>query len=163
MKNIRLILSLPFLICGTAVFAQNNVGVGTTTPDPSAILDVTSANHDKGMLVPSMNTLQRLGITNPANGLLVYDTDLDQFWYYNEGLSTWLQASGAQQGEWAGLCIYNSVNHGNVGSPCSIEMIPPVLGIQQCAQGWSWVNISGSNQQSGSSSNTEWTGACVKN
>ena len=77
-----------FAATTTLVQAQNNnVGVGTTTPDPTAILDVES--NDKGMLVPRLNTLQRTGIVNPAEGLLVYDTDVDCFFYFSAASSSW--------------------------------------------------------------------------
>lgn len=59
------------------------------TPDPTAMLDVMST--DKGMLVPRMTTEERLVIGlpgKPAVGLLVYDTDFNNFFYYN-GL-TWM-------------------------------------------------------------------------
>ena len=61
--------------------AQTNVGVGTASPDPSAILDITSS--DLGILVPRMTSLQRSAIPTPATGLLVYDVDFNQFWYYD--------------------------------------------------------------------------------
>ena len=58
------------------------------SPDPTAMLDVKST--DKGMLVPRMTTSERLliGGGTPAVGLLVYDTDFNNFFYYN-GI-TWL-------------------------------------------------------------------------
>jgi hypothetical protein len=67
----------------------DNVGIGTSTPNPRAILDISS--DSKGLLVPRLNTLQRFAIANPpgttlppsANGLLVYDTDLGEFCYWN--------------------------------------------------------------------------------
>ena len=72
----------------TSTLAQdNNVGIGTTTPDASAILDVEST--EKGMLIPRLNTLQRLGIATPAEGLLVYDTDVDCFFYFSAASSSW--------------------------------------------------------------------------
>ena len=52
------------------------VGIGTTSPDQSAILDVTSDN--KGMLIPRMNTTERDNIIDPANSLLIYNTDSDE-------------------------------------------------------------------------------------
>jgi len=75
--------------CCTSLFAQNNnVGVGTTTPDASAVLDVTSTS--KGVLVPRLTTAQRTAIATPAQGLLVYDTDLGCFYYYNTTTSAWV-------------------------------------------------------------------------
>ena len=72
-----------------SLFAQNsNVGVGTTTPDASAILDVTSTS--KGVLVPRLTTAARLAIASPAQGLLVYDTNLGCFYYYNSTTSAWV-------------------------------------------------------------------------
>jgi len=61
------------------VWAQ--VGIGTTTPNASAMLDISSTT--KGLLAPRMTTLQKNSITSPANGLLIYDTNLSKFNYYN--------------------------------------------------------------------------------
>lgn len=63
------------------------IGIGTTTPDATSILDITSTT--KGMLAPRMTTVQRNAITTPAQGLLVYDTDLKLFYYYSTP-SGWL-------------------------------------------------------------------------
>jgi hypothetical protein len=49
-----------------------NVGVGTSTPDQSAILDAYSTT--KGFLPPRLTTTQRNAITNPATGLVVFNT-----------------------------------------------------------------------------------------
>src|SRR5690606_25558596 len=57
-------------------------------PDNSAMLDIQSTN--KGLLIPRMSTAERLGITSPATGLLVYDTDTGCFWYYD---SAWRRLS----------------------------------------------------------------------
>src|SRR6202008_5176342 len=67
--------------------SQNNVGIGTTTPDASAVLDVTSTS--KGMLVPRMTTAQRTAIAAPTNGLLVYDTNFDCFFYWIQATTPW--------------------------------------------------------------------------
>lgn len=53
---------------------QAQVGINTSTPNSSAALDITST--DKGILIPRMTTSQKIAITNPASGLLIYDTDL---------------------------------------------------------------------------------------
>lgn len=66
--------------------ATGQVGVGTTTPDPSAQLDVRSTN--KGVLIPRMSDTQRAAITSPAAGLLVYQTNGASGFYYYTG-SEW--------------------------------------------------------------------------
>jgi hypothetical protein len=72
------------------VVAQENVGIGTITPQVNAILDIES--DSKGLLVPRLNSLQRLAIAPvaTADGLLVYDTDLHQFCYWDENAADWV-------------------------------------------------------------------------
>jgi hypothetical protein len=70
------------------VFSQNNVGIGTTTPDPSSVLELSST--DKGLLVPRMTTAQRTAIVNPANALLVYDIDVQCYFYFKTPTNSWL-------------------------------------------------------------------------
>ncbi len=65
------------------VFAQSNVGIGTLSPDPSSVLELNTS--DKGFLAPRLTTAQRLAIASPARGLLVYDTDVPCFFYYESG------------------------------------------------------------------------------
>ncbi len=86
MKSIQFPLIAVFLLMGLGLAAQQNVGIGTTTPDPSAALDVQST--DKGMLVPRMTTAQRTAIASPANGLLVFDITTGGFWYFNGAVWT---------------------------------------------------------------------------
>ena len=62
------------------LLAQGSVGINTDTPDPSAALDVQST--DKGVLLPRLTTVQRIAISNPATGLLVFDSDTESFWFY---------------------------------------------------------------------------------
>lgn len=58
------------------------IGVGEPAPHASAILDLQSTT--KGLLVPRMTTPQREDILDPADGLLVFDTSLGQFWYWQD-------------------------------------------------------------------------------
>ncbi|OFX82268.1 MAG: hypothetical protein A2W99_09430 [Bacteroidetes bacterium GWF2_33_16] len=51
------------------------------TANTSAMLDVKSTT--KGLLVPRLTTTQRNSIVSPAQGLMVFDTDLMKFMYYN--------------------------------------------------------------------------------
>jgi hypothetical protein len=65
-----------------------------TTPATGAMLDVKSTT--KGFIVPRMTTAQRttLGETNPVNGVVVYDTDLTSFWYWDATVWKQIAASG---------------------------------------------------------------------
>ena len=91
-STISIILSVLF---SCHVKAQDNVGIGTITPELNAILDISS--DSKGLLIPRLNTIQRLNIASPpttvlpstSDGLMVYDTDLRQFCYWNDGLADW--------------------------------------------------------------------------
>jgi len=71
----------------SVVNSQNNVGIGTTTPNASSILEMQAT--DKGVLVPRMTTAQRNAIASPANSLLVYDTDFECYFYYIAATTTW--------------------------------------------------------------------------
>ena len=56
-------------------------GIGTASPDASASLEISSTA--RGILLPRMTTAQRTAVASPAVGLLVYDTDLNQWMGYN--------------------------------------------------------------------------------
>lgn len=71
-----------------SAMSQNNVGIGTVTPDPSSIMDLSST--DKGILIPRLTSAQRLAIINPANGLLVFDIDENCFIYYSASGTSWI-------------------------------------------------------------------------
>ena len=94
--NLKLvpICVLFFLIFSVITNAQ--VGVGTTTPHASSVLDVTSTTQ--GLLTPRMTTAQRNAIVLPADGLMVYDTDLKAFYYYNAAIPSWLPISTQADG-----------------------------------------------------------------
>lgn len=85
LQNHKTFLLLFFFLVTFIGNAQ--IGIGTTTPDATSILDITSTT--KGMLAPRMTTVQRNAIASPAQGLLVYDTDLKLFYYYSTP-SGWL-------------------------------------------------------------------------
>ena len=80
---IKSIYVLVGVLFSMQVFAQT--GIGTSTPDPSAKLHVAST--DKGLLIPRMTIAQRSGISSPANGLMVYQTDGVTGFYVNTGSS----------------------------------------------------------------------------
>jgi len=110
MKNIVTVL---LLIASSSLFAQDNVGIGTSVPDASAALEIKSP--DQGVLVPRMGTVARNAIVSPANGLLVYDLNTRSFWYHKQGLG-WTEIS---QGDHAWTDHSNGAyyNGGNIGVP----------------------------------------------
>jgi hypothetical protein len=84
----RFTLLLSFCTYCAFSFAQVGISETSITPESSSILDLESTS--KGMLVPRMTAAQKNAITSPAQGLLVYQTNIDTgFWYY-EG-SVWKQ------------------------------------------------------------------------
>lgn len=92
MKHLYFLLLILVFKTSDNCLAQDNMGVGTQSPDASAVLDLTSS--DKGLLVPRMSAAQRTAIAAPATGLLVYDTDGNTFWYFDG--TQWVQAIGPQ-------------------------------------------------------------------
>ena len=89
------IKSLLFIISLSIVhFSFAQTGIGTTTPDASAKLDISSTT--KGLLVPRVTSAQKTAISLPANGLLIYQTDAPSGFYVNTGTSAspaWLRVS----------------------------------------------------------------------
>ena len=74
-------IPLAFIICLVnccQIFSQ--VGIGTTTPDPSSILEINS--QTQGLLLPRMTLTERNAIAAPAEGLFIYNLDSKCFQYY---------------------------------------------------------------------------------
>lgn len=61
--------------------ASGNVGIGTTSPNAAALLDVSSTT--KGFLPPRMTTAQRDAISTPPAGLVIYNTSTNVLNFYN--------------------------------------------------------------------------------
>lgn len=77
-----------------------NVGIGTTTPNPSAKLEIASTT--KGFLPPRMTLAQRNAIVNPTLGLIIFCYDCDELQIYNG--TNWVNLNRGQ------ACIYNMPN-----------------------------------------------------
>ncbi|MBO2012972.1 tail fiber domain-containing protein [Hymenobacter negativus] len=73
---------LPVLWLPFAAGAQS-VGIGTTVPDAKAALEIKAS--DRGLLIPRLTAAQRTGIAAPPQGLLVYQTDAPEGFYYVAG------------------------------------------------------------------------------
>lgn len=92
------------MLCLGSYNAFAQVGIGTVTPDESAILDISST--EKGFLLPRMNEIQRDAIYNPAIGLLIY---------LIEGTKQCLQ-------------VYNGTNWENIYCPTS-NSVPTAINL----------------------------------
>jgi hypothetical protein len=57
------------------------IGIGTASPNASALLDVQSTT--KGVRMPNMTTTQKNAIASPAAGLMVFDTTLSKLSVYS--------------------------------------------------------------------------------
>jgi hypothetical protein len=87
MKNSFVLILFALFTIGVS---HAQTGIGTTTPNVSAKLEVAAT--DKGLLIPRMTSTQKGNIASPANGLLIYQTDGVVGFYVNTGTSaspTW--------------------------------------------------------------------------
>ena len=90
------------------------------TPAAGAILDVHSTT--RGFIVPRLTTQQRttLGLLPPADGVVVFDTDLDLFWYWSDG--SWVKiATGDPNLE--GVTFGDASNYSTFESDGTLLMI----------------------------------------
>lgn len=69
----RIAITTALLACLGLSTAVAQVGIGTSSPNSSAALDITST--EKGLLPPRMTGAQRDAITTPAQGLMIYCTN----------------------------------------------------------------------------------------
>lgn len=83
-KNFSFGLLLSLLLLARTSIAQ--LGIGTTTPDPSAQLEVRSTS--KGLLIPRVTSTAN--VPSPAEGLLVYQTNAPVGFYVFRG-GSWVR------------------------------------------------------------------------
>lgn len=77
-----------FILIQQISFAQVGINATGVTPDPNAVLDISSTT--KGLLIPRMTTAQRTALATSV-GLTVYDTNTQGFWFHNG--TTWVNSS----------------------------------------------------------------------
>lgn len=99
------------------LFIQAQVGINTTTPDASSMLDINAT--DKGLLIPRVsipNLNAAAPVTAPATSLLVYNTNVTTGtgFYYWDGTKWTPFTGGTSHWTKVGNDIYNN-NSANVG------------------------------------------------
>lgn len=109
-KLLFILLLLPLIL-------QAQVGINTTTPDASSMLDINAT--DKGLLIPRVsipNLNAASPITAPATSLLVYNTNTTTGtgFYYWDGTKWTPFTGGTSHWTKVGNDIYNN-NTANVG------------------------------------------------
>jgi hypothetical protein len=117
----KIILCLLVMANCQLLLAQN-VGIGTTTPHSSAILDITSTT--KGLLIPRMTSAERQAIPAPIAGMIVFQTNNDLpafpfgfYIHYGGGAAGgWKRMTKAEEASWTVTSgnQYSNVS-GNVG------------------------------------------------
>ncbi|MFY9308149.1 MAG: fibronectin type III domain-containing protein, partial [Bacteroidia bacterium] len=94
--SILMLFLASFVWKGAEIRSQNNMGIGTLTPHPKALLQIENNLQNMGLLIPRMSTDQRDAITpivdTTANGLLIYNTDCNVFNYYQ--FDHWVSING---------------------------------------------------------------------
>ena len=85
---ISICLIFATIFISTISLAQ--VGIGTTSPNASAKLDITSTTQ--GLLPPRMTATQRNAISTPAAGLMIWNSSLNQLEVFDGSL--WVNMNG---------------------------------------------------------------------
>jgi hypothetical protein len=118
MKKNLLAAIVLLCIAATPVLSQSlSVNTDGSTADASAMLDVKSTS--KGLLLPRMTSAERTGIGGPATGLQVYDTDLNQFYFFSGSVWVAVPTGANANNYWtsAGGNIYNNTGtNGGIGA-----------------------------------------------
>lgn len=89
MKLAHGVLTCSLIITAFVSYGQNSVGIGVASPNKNAVLELISPNNNQGILVPKLTTPQRTassftgGLTTKENGLLVFDSDENKFYFWN--------------------------------------------------------------------------------
>lgn len=109
MKKLTLILAALMIV--TVLHAQN-VGIGTTSPNSSAALHIASTT--RGFLPPRMTSAQRILISSPLNGLMVYDTETERPYVYMDG--TWRYLLSNDVWAYNTTAVYNATKMVGIGN-----------------------------------------------
>ena len=111
-------LTLGFFMLLAVLTKAQSVAINTdgSSPDSSAILDVKSTTQ--GVLIPRLTSNQKKAIVNPAEGLLIYQTNSTKGLNYYNG-SAWLPVVDTKSNLWqlnAANNIYNSSAFVGIGN-----------------------------------------------
>ena len=98
--KLKIYITSFLLIVITSLHAQ--VGIGTTSPNASSMLDITSTNS--GLLIPRIPLVSATDlsiITSPITSLLVYNSGFAPNGYYYWNGSIWVQLAVGSNTDWS--------------------------------------------------------------
>lgn len=98
--------------------ANKRLGIGTSAPDSSAVLDVSSTT--RGFLPPRMTEAQIMAIVSPAEGLMVYDMDSASPIYFDGNAWKGMDGSGQVVSQY-GYFVYASAA-GKTDAGCRTDL-----------------------------------------
>ncbi|MFO0399837.1 MAG: hypothetical protein ACK50T_09460, partial [Sphingobacteriia bacterium] len=114
---VRLGFTLAFLLLSIGLsYAQ--VGIGTTTPNAKALLELNIGTTPRGLLLPRLTDAERVTLAPGAaeRGMLIYNTTQNQIQVWNG--TTWIDLSsggGSSPWEQTGDNVYPTDNTAYVG------------------------------------------------
>jgi hypothetical protein len=126
-----------------------SLGIGTTTPDNSAALDITSTT--KGFLLPRMTSLQRDAIVSPAIGLMIFNTSTNCIDV--KTVSSWISFCTTTCVPQPSAAIAGNDQFG-ASSPITLNAITPVQGVGA----WAIVSGTGGTVNTPSSPASQFSG-----
>ncbi|REE00545.1 tail collar domain [Marinoscillum furvescens DSM 4134] len=104
------------LIAASTTYSQDGVGIGTSHPHSSAILDIHSPNHNRGVLLPTSGPEALFGIKSSAkDGLLFYDTVTHRLTYFYNDKWNYVNP-------WVTEEIQNNTNVSYVATPFNVSV-----------------------------------------
>jgi hypothetical protein len=122
----KLVLLLSVLYQPFSGYTQN-VGIGTATPNASAILDISGTSG--GLLLPRLTTTQMNSMDDPARGLMIYNTTLQRpYGFYGNTASLpqrWRSMGGPEVLAWG---FVDSCNTGCEGESTDVNPVRIISG-----------------------------------
>ncbi len=113
--NLKAIIALAIGLFSTTAFSQDfSAGINIDNPNPNAVLHLVSPGNNQGLLIPQLTTAQRTAmvLTAAENGLLVFDSDLNAFFFWAN--PTWIVVSNTDQQDLANVLTNGADAGGNI-------------------------------------------------
>lgn len=126
------IISFIILVLSVSIVHAQQPGVAINTngnaPHSSAMLDIQSTS--KGFLLPRMTQVQRIAISNPSEGLLVFDTDAQRLFQYQNGVWRFLIDNSFWAKSATRKWVYNGTDSVGIGTAAPSEKLHVVGNIK---------------------------------